>query len=109
MKRIITLAVVLIFGLLFTTSSGILKGQALAYQEERDNYYEDLYDKNCLYETNRGSSDLSFPIDTPGIIRGILEGVDRKQIEEIGDKLFEGIEKERLLNNAPNLLQNLDL
>ncbi|MDR4511552.1 MAG: hypothetical protein MRJ93_07590 [Nitrososphaeraceae archaeon] len=39
MKRTITLAFVLIFRLLFTTSSGILKGQALVYQEERENYY----------------------------------------------------------------------
>lgn len=94
---------VLIFGLLFTTSSAILKGKAIAYQEERGNYYnQDLYDENSLYETNTGSNDLSFPIDTPGIIRGILEGVDREQLEEIGDKLF-GADKEGLLYNAQNL------
>jgi len=105
-----TLAFVLIFRLLFTTSSGILKGQALSYQEERDNYYhQDLYDKNSLYETNRGSNDLSFLIDTPRIIRGILEAVDKEKLEEIGDKLFEGVDKERLLNNAQNLLKNFDL
>ena len=53
MKHIITLAVVLIYGLLFTTSSEILNGQTIAYKEERDNYYQDLYDNNSLDKTNR--------------------------------------------------------
>ena len=99
----IPLGIVLTFSVLFTASSGVLKGQAFAsLEEEIDDYYQNQYDKNTLYETNRGSDDLSFPIDTPGIIRGILEGVDREQLEEIGDKLF-GVDKERLLYNAQNL------
>ena len=51
---------------------------------------------------------MSFPINTPGVIRGILEGVDIEQLQEIEDILFEGVDKERLLDNALNLLKNLD-
>ena len=75
----IPLGIVLTFSVLFTASSGVLKGQAFAsIEEEIDDYYQNQYDKNTLYETNRGSDDLSFPIDTPRIIREILEGVDRE-------------------------------
>ncbi|MDX1372319.1 MAG: hypothetical protein R3321_07605 [Nitrososphaeraceae archaeon] len=96
------------FSILFTTSSGVLKGQVFAYPEERENYYQDQYDKNSFYGTNRGSDDLSFPDQTPGIIKGIFEGVDKEQLKEIEDKLFEGVDKERLLNNAINLLNEHD-
>ncbi|MDR4511109.1 MAG: hypothetical protein MRJ93_05320 [Nitrososphaeraceae archaeon] len=51
---------------------------------------------------------MSFSIDTPGVIRGILEGLDIEQLQEIEDKLFEGVDKERLLDSALNLLKNLD-
>ncbi|MFB5600795.1 MAG: hypothetical protein ACE5SW_11295 [Nitrososphaeraceae archaeon] len=92
MKSIITLGIVLTFSILFTASSGVPKGQAFAYQEERNDYYEDQYDRNFFYETNRGSDDFSLPDKTPGIIKGILEGVDNEQLEEIENKLFEGID-----------------
>ena len=110
MKSIITLGIVLTFSILFTASSGILKSQAFAFQEERENYYQDQYDKNSLYGINRGSDDLSFP-DQTHEVRGILEEIDREQLEEIEDKLFDGIDKERLLNNAIKLLNeyNFDI
>jgi len=80
MKYII-IGIVLTFVLLFTASSGILKGEVFAYEEERDSYYyQDQYDKNSFY------------------------GIDRESLEEIENKLFEGIDKDRLLNNALNLL-----
>jgi len=80
MKYII-IGIVLTFVLLFTASSGILKGEVFAYEEERDSYYyQDQYDKNSFY------------------------GIDRGLLEEIENKLFEGIDKDRLLNNALNLL-----
>jgi hypothetical protein len=45
MKYVIVIGIVLTFGLLFTTSSGILKGEAFAVQEEERNgyYYKDEY------------------------------------------------------------------
>lgn len=102
MKSIITLGIVLTFSILFTASSGVLKGQVFAYQEERDNsYYPDEYSQYDGESSLYGGS--------PGVLSGnILKGVDREQLKEIEDKLFEGVDKERLLNNAINLLNEYD-
>jgi len=102
MKFVITLGIVLTFSILFTTSSGVLKGQAFASIEERDNYYPDEYSQ---YDRK---SPLS--AGSPGVLSGnILKGVDREQLKEIEDKLFEGIDKDRLVNNALNLLNEYDI
>ena len=103
MKSIITLGIVLTFSILFTTSSGVLKGQAFASIEEGryNSYYPDEYSQ---YDKQ---SSLSIPSESE-FLSNILKGVDEEQLEEIGDKLFEGIDKERLLNNAQNLLNNFD-
>jgi len=103
MKSVITLGIVLTFSILFTTSSGLLKGQVFAsIEEERDNsYYPDKYPQ---YDR-----ESSLSAGSPGVFGGnILKGVDREQLEEIEDKLFQGVDKERLLNNAINLLHEYD-
>jgi len=104
MKSVITLGIVLTFSILFTTSSGVLKGQAFAsIEEERDNsYYPDRYPQ---YDRE---SPLS--AGSPGVLSGnILKGVDKEQLKEIEDKLFEGIDKDRFVNNALNLLNEYDI
>lgn len=104
MKSVITLGIVLTFSILFTASSGVLKGQVFAsIEEERDNsYYPDEYSQ---YDRK---SPLS--AGSPGVLSGnILKGVDREQLEEIEDKLFEGIDKDRFVNNALNLLNEYDI
>jgi len=102
MKSVITLGIVLTFSILFTASSGVLKGQAFAYQEERDNsYYPDEYSH---YDKQ---SSLSIGTDG-GFLPNILKGVDKEQLEEIEDKLFEGIDKDRFVNNALNLLNEFN-
>lgn len=96
MKYIVTIiGIVLTFGLLLTTSSGILKGEAFAYEEKRNSYYyEDKYSQGYDKEYEKDS----------------FFGIDNKELlEEIGNKLFEGIDKERLLNNALNLLNEYDI
>ena len=101
MKSVITIGIVLAFSILFTASSGLLKGQAFASIEERDNsYYPNEYSK---YD-----SESSFSVGSPGTHGNILKGVDREQLKEIEDKLFEGVDKERLVNNAINLLNEYD-
>ena len=102
MKSVITLGIVLTFSILFTASSGVLKGQAFASIEERDNYYPDEYSQ---YDRK---SPLS--AGSPGVLSGnILKGVEREQLKEIEDKLFEGIDKDRFVNNALNLLNEYDI
>jgi len=36
-------------------------------------------------------------------------GIDKELLDEIGNKLFEGIDKDRLVNNALNLLNEYDI
>ena len=88
MKYVTTMAIIMTFGLYFTTSSGILKGEVFAYEDEEqqqrnDYYYKDKYsqeyDKNSFY------------------------GIDKELLDEIGNKLFDGVDKDRLVNNALNL------
>jgi uncharacterized protein (TIGR01732 family) len=96
MKYVIVIGIVLTFGLLFTTSSGILKGEAFAVQEEERNGYD--YKDEYSQGYDKGYNKDSF------------YGIDNKELlEEIGNKLFEGIDKERLLNNALNLLNEYDI
>ncbi|MEZ5388825.1 MAG: YjcZ family sporulation protein [Nitrososphaeraceae archaeon] len=103
MKSVITLGIVLTFSILFTSSSGLLKGQVFASIEEEgeNSYYPDKY-----HQYDRESS---FSAGSPGVLSGnILKGIDKEQLKEIEDKLFQGIDKERLLNNAINLLHEYD-
>ena len=95
MKYIVTIiGVVLTFGLLLTTSSGILKGEAFAYEEKRNSYYyEDKYSQGYDKQYEKDS----------------FFGIDKELLEEIENKLFEGIDKDRLLNNALNLLNEYDI
>ena len=88
--KYIYIGIVMTFGLLFTASSGILKGEAFAIPEERNGYYykdkySPQYDKDSFY------------------------GIDKELLEEIENKLFEGIDKDLLLNNALNLLNEYDI
>ena len=89
MKLVIFLCIIMTFGLLFSTSSGILKGEVFAYEEEQqqrnDYYYKDQYDIDSFY------------------------GKDKELLEEIGNKLFDGMDKDRLLNNALKLLSEYDI
>jgi uncharacterized protein (TIGR01732 family) len=93
MKYVITIGIIMSFGLLFTSSSGILKGEVFAMQEEEQQrngyYYKDQYsqgyDKDSFY------------------------GIDKELLDEIGNKLFEGIDKDLLVNNVLNLLNEYDI
>ncbi|MDR4510080.1 MAG: hypothetical protein MRJ93_00045 [Nitrososphaeraceae archaeon] len=89
---------------MFTASSGVLKGQVLAsIEEERDNSY---------YQEDYSQYDKESPLSAGsiGVLSGnILKGMDREQLKEIEDKLFEGIDKERFVNNALNLLDEYDV
>jgi uncharacterized protein (TIGR01732 family) len=92
MKYVIIIGIIMTFGLLFTASSGILKGEALAYEEEQQRnsyYYNDKYQQ----EYNKDS----------------FYGIDRELLEEVENELFEGINKDLLLNNALNLLNEYDI
>jgi uncharacterized protein (TIGR01732 family) len=83
--KYIYIGIVLTFGLLFTANSGILN-EAFAIPEERnDYYYKDRYDKDSFY------------------------GIDKELLGEIENKLFDGIGKGLLLNNALNLLNEYDI
>jgi len=103
MKSVITLSIVLTFSILFTTSSGLLKGQVFAsIEEERDNSYYPI--KYPHYD-----SESSFSAGSPGVLsNNILKGIDKEQLKEIEDKLFQGVDKEILVNNAIHLLHEYD-
>lgn len=83
------IAILLIFGLLFTSSSGILKGIAFA-SHDRNNYY---YQEDSMQ----------------GYKEDYLQGYSKDYLYELDKEEFlEGIDKEMLLDTTLNLLEELD-
>lgn len=83
------IGIFLTFGLLFTASSGILKGEAFAY-EYRNNYYQE--DELQGYDKN-----------------GYDKGYDKEDLYGLDKEFLEGIDTKALLDTAMNLLKGLDL
>jgi len=100
MRYVFILVVIfLTFGLLFTASSGVLKGQALGYQqEERDNYY---YADEYLQGYDRGYNKEPYNDE-------YLQGYDKDSLYELDNEFLEGIDKKVLLNIEQNLLKDWD-
>lgn len=87
--KYVFIAILLIFGLLFTSSSGILKEIAFA-SHDRNNYYyqEDSMQEYQEYYFQGYSKDYLYELDH--------------------EEFLEGIDKEMLLDTTLNLLEELD-
>lgn len=87
--KYVFIAILLIFGLLFTSSSGILKEIAFA-SHDRNNYY---YQEDSMQEYQED----------------YFQGYSKDYLYELDHEEFlEGIDKEMLLDTTLNLLEELD-